>query len=332
MIWKTLLKDAQDSVETAELLFEHNKFGKAAFHAQQSVELSIKAYVVYFNLVKDRQNSLFKTHIPSKILLKDLLSEIIESLNKINLRNMDELIRRLTNMSYQKLENTKRLMKKVDKDKELLKELWKVSLGIQTDESRITEFFHEIEQFKKTTFPFELLESTIVRMRGIFQTIFEKLRKERKSHVIERIKRESSEQSVNRGIPYEITNILFSNETGKDLYNTIKNNSSFADNFDLIDCIYGKDGLLDLCSLISGIKEESLSRNEREATLRMYYLAHLSEIVLFTYPHEELGRYSEIIDGKSVETWYEERKIELKKIIDTSRLTFDRTKSLLMQY
>lgn len=324
------MDDAKDAIETAELLYKNERFGKSAFNAQQAVELSIKSYVKYFDLIHENQNNIFKTHIPSKILLKDILSVIVESLNKNNLREMDELVTRMIDISFKKLDKTKRLMKKVDDDKELLKELWKISLGITPNESRVKSFFDEIKEFKEMTFPFEMIESFIIRMRNVPKSIFDALRRERKSHLISIIKKFTMDKTQTKGIPSELTNIIFSDIKGKDLHDAIQNTSNFSDSFDIIDYLYGKDGILDMVNSLGKKSEEIIENREREITLRMFYLASLSETVLLTYPHEELGRYSGDIDGKTTEEWYIEKKENLKGIINNARTVFNRTEALIL--
>ena len=71
--YELLINKARENIEISELLFDNDKLGNASFHAQQAIELSIKSYVIKFNLLEGiRRDNLFKTHMPSKILLKDI--------------------------------------------------------------------------------------------------------------------------------------------------------------------------------------------------------------------------------------------------------------------
>lgn len=328
--WKIVLDDAKDSIDSAELLFQGSKFGNAAFLAQQAVEKTIKAYAIRFDLLNEKtQKNLFKTHLPSKILLKDLISDLLESLNKTNVREMDLLVSQLVDSSFKKLDKTKRIMKKVDGDKKLTIELWKFSLGITSEESRITQFFDEIKEFQEQKIPIEMFESTIGRIREVVIGLNETLRKERKSHLIETIKKFVLKQGKEHGIPENITNIIFTEDKGKNLHKIVLDNLDYMKTFDIIDALYGKDGLFDFLNQIADQSENLMKKNEKEITPRMFYLSFLSNIVLLTYPHEEIGRYSEPIDGKTTDEWYLEKKDELKKLIEESRIAFDKTEKII---
>lgn len=313
--WKLFLDKGKQNLDISRTLFKDEFYGQTAYHVQQAIELAIKAYALKFELLEiPKSNNLFKTHLPSKILLKEIYAKMIEDFNHIKTQDLDPLIEENMHESIMLLQKTSKIMKDADKNPRALEELWKFSLGIYVTGSKIESFVDEIQKIADTKVPFEFVESMIMYMRTKFTDLFDEVKRSRKSHLIPSMMKEFRKRCEEKGIPPESFDLYFQDTRGEKLAKQVHDSIEATKTIDLLELCYGKNGFIeDIKKFAPNLKK--FSDINYEKMMRLIYLSSLNKAVLLSYPHEEYGRYSEVIDEKSTEDIYIEHVKDLQIII-----------------
>ena len=86
--WELCIDKAFENIDTSKELYKKNRFGLAAFHAQQALEISIKSYCYKFEIIPENANKKsFKTHLPSSILFQEFFDYLLKSYNENRRKN-----------------------------------------------------------------------------------------------------------------------------------------------------------------------------------------------------------------------------------------------------
>lgn len=316
--WELYRNDASDNIESAYILFEKEKFGHSAYHAQQAVELSIKAYALKFNYIKNpEEDTKSRTHLPSKLFLKDIYDQAIESFNQINIREIDQILNNILHVGIQSLDNARRIMRDADKDKKSLKEdLWKISLGLPVMHSKVTEYFDAIEKLHTSDIPIELIELQIMYFRNLVLDAFYQLRKNRHLEVVASIKKEVLELSDKHNLPKEFLELYVNQMSSNEMKTIISRSITSLNSLDFLNLTYGKDGMLGSYSKLPHNVKKDVTGIDFNSISKLIYLTSFSNIAILTFPHEEYGRYSKFI-GEVVSTeLYVRQKDNLLKLLN----------------
>ena len=327
--YELLISKSKENIETAELLFNHGKLGLAAFNAQQSIELAIKSYVIKYNLLEGvKKENLFKTHLPSKILLKNIFRYLINESDRLeSKKKTKKWLLKIINQSTDNIHKTTSIMKKVDSSEAELENLWKMSLGIKIEDSRVLTYFKELLE-PDETISSKMTVEIIREFQQTYDTVMKEAVKHRLSHKIPEIQKEATIRAKKYGIPERILKMFFEQEKPEIIIQEIKKLD--PNSVDVIGGLYDKGGIADMREKL--IKDDDDGKQkEQQIMLRIKYLEQLNYIVLLTYPHEQLGRYAKIIDGKNTEQWYSEKKEALEIIIDECRAVFERTYAIVTE-
>lgn len=318
--WELYLKDAEENSKAAKELFDKGSLGLAAYHAQQTVELTVKAYGLNFGFIESPDvSNQSKTHLPSKILLSETFERIIESFNKLSLRTTDTITKDQLIKGISHLENTKDLLKKLDsrKNGELKEAVWRYSLNQDTDNERVKKYQDSIEEITTTTYPNELTKVQLNNFNTTFQDTFNDLRKTRKSHLIEMIKNIALKKTRVHKIPNELVEIFFVTKISEESFKKIFKEKSNIASIDVLQLLYGKNGMLQIIQELPIEMKNESDFNENVKLAKLTLLNVLTDLSLLTYPHEDYGRYStKISDTESTRDVYQNQKKELEVLIN----------------
>jgi HEPN domain-containing protein len=334
--WEIYLKDASNNIESAHILFDKEKFGHSAYHVQQAVELSIKAFALKFNIIENPEtDTKSRTHLPSKLFLRDVYDQAIESFNKINIREIDQMMNNILHVGIKSLDNVRKIMKDVDKSekKSLKEDLWKISLGLSVSHSRITEYFDEIEKLHSLGMPVELMELQIMYFRNIILDVFHQLRRNHQNHVVEYIKKDILKLAEIHNLPKEFLELYVNYMSSNEMKAVLSQTSKSLETIDFLNLTYGKDGMLSSClKLPSNVKNDFIG-NDFESLYKLIYLTSFSSIAILSFPHEEYGRYSKIIDETTISTeLYIQQKDNLQKLLNRSERECQRLAEYLFSH
>ncbi len=91
-IWEYDLEQAKNNLKSANILFTEGFFSLSTFHAQQCVELGIKAVALKFGFEQYfKKNPKFKySHIPARGLTTEVYDFVITSLESADTSQFDE--------------------------------------------------------------------------------------------------------------------------------------------------------------------------------------------------------------------------------------------------
>lgn len=325
--WKLFLNDAEDAIKSSELLFNHEFYGKSAFHAQQCVELSIKTYLLKFQPIEKD----FNNHLPLKLILRNLRRNT-ELLKKLKSKAVNPRIESLLDKTDTALQDIIKKMDKSDKKEEHKKELWKCSMGISELNQEDFKILKEFQDIKNNQFENEVVGLIVGMVKNLLSKIKRSMKKELKKCLLsETIKNGIIDDGIKNGI----IEIMFSDNSEESIWNEICVISDKIKNSgrNMLDLLFEPNGLLvNIIKNRNTGKVEMLNPVELQTIFHMVYIIQHTEISLFTLPHETLGRYSVAVDDRTTKDLYRENKDSLQKLIEKSRRVFEQTDSIIKQY
>jgi len=201
-----------------------------------------------------------------------------------------------------------------------------MSLGIKIEESRVLTYFKELAE-PDETMSLKMTIEIIKEFQQAYDMVLKEATRQRVAHKIPEIQKETAIRAKKYGIPETIMKMFFEQEKPEMIIQEVKKLD--PNSVDVIGGLYDKGGIADIREKL--IKDDDGKQKEQQIMLRIKYLEGLNYIVLLTYPHEQLGRYAKIIDGKNTEQWYSEKKDELEIIIDECRSVFERTYAIVTE-
>ncbi len=320
--WKLFLGDAEEAIVASELLFKHGLYGKSAFYAQQCVELSIKSYLLKFHPTEKD----FNHHLPLREVVKKLKVDT-DLLGRVKSKATNHVIKSLLDKVDIALEDINTKMNSVQKEKHK-KYLWECSMGISELNREDFKVLKEFQDMKSSQFEDEIF--------GLVTDVFRHQLSKRKQNEKEEFKKlllstTIKNEIIEEDIKNEIIEIMFSDSQEesirriRDFFDRIRNSGR-----NILDLLFKPNGLLTgIIKHTKTGKVEILTPLELQAIFHMVYVIQHTEISLFPLPHEILGRYSVIIDGKTTKDLYSENKDGLLELIQKSRNVFKQTDSTI---
>ncbi|MBI1662687.1 MAG: hypothetical protein IS860_04170 [Nitrosopumilus sp.] len=222
------------------------------------------------------------------------------------------------------LEKLKKILDDLkDHNNSKMKQVWKYSLKIN-DDSKIQQELEEIKKMQNLipiTFFNEVLESYrnwVIDVIASQKYIKQKLNVQR---AIEKAKKSTKEL----GFSDDIVNSFLTRKSTlwkSEITQYVIKHGAVR----VFDNILGKDGLF------SNIVHKDASMRENFVSIRwLAWIGLISPSVIYSFPHEQIGRYPIMIENKNSEDWYEEKADELKFIIDDCDFGIKRVKDMMKQ-
>lgn len=316
------MDDAEDAIKSSKLLFEQGLYGNSAFHAQQCVEMSIKAYLLKFHPTIGNFNS----HLPLELVLTKLKPEI----KILGPRVTNPIIEKLLEKAGSALDD---ISKKADSAQKVThrKNLWECSMGLSKLNQKDFKIVQEFQNIKKDHFENEILVLVTGSIRKLLPKIKRSEKENLKRHFLSMPIKDVADDDIND----EIIEIAFSEDSEESIQNricalvdTIKNSKK-----NLLGLLFeAQDLFKDITKHKQTENMEILTQRELQAIFHMIYVIQHVEISLLTFPHEILGRYSDYIGDRPIKDLYRENKNCLQKLIKKSKDVFEQTDSAIKQY
>ena len=320
------MNDAKDAINSSKLLFNHGLYGQSAFHAQQCVELSVKAYMLYFCPSEGDINN----HYPLKVVLRHLKTKT-KQLRILKSKITNPFIEDLLEKGDMTLNDIYRKMNSAKKEKHK-KDLWKYSMKMSELNREDFKILKEFQNMKNNQFENEMFAMVIAPLRHQLSHI----RRDAKEKLKKKLLSTSLEINNRSGdIKSEIIEIIFSDISEESIRNGINTITVKIKNTgtNILDRLYEPNGwLANIIKNTKAEKMEILTLCELQVIFHMMYIIQHLKISLLTLPHETIGRYSVDIDGQTTKYLYGKRKDKLWKLIRKSHNVFKQTDLKIKQY
>ena len=273
--------------EKSKLCFEKLDFELSSYLMQQSLEKTIKAYLLKKKVIVNPEEL---GHLPlSKIF--DLLQEDIKhrQRNYPDEEYLSDAFRQATDITKQLSKMFKEVVKQPKKSK-LKIPIWKESLGISLKDNEKQAFQEEFKEMPLTIIrgivslknyashisdeQYKMIEENLGINKNQIKSLNSKLPEIEKIEDMKNLDPSLQEQFINMGLELMKTSEVSSNQTFQNQYN-------------------------------SSILEIFLE------------IILLRDIILKVTVHEGIGRYPIIIDGKVSTDWYAEKQDQLMNLLNT---------------
>lgn len=327
--WSLLRDKANENLFAANNLLKHKKYGLAAYHAQQCVELTIKAFC-YKHSFNDylAKNESIRTHNPSQIILSKYFNHLIDMTNRIDRRNLDEDIEQGLDKTLKLLEELKKILEKAEKDHNFLKQLWKYSLKVEIESEKIKNWLKKVQEYDTNDISLTLSGKIVISGHDL---LLQKISASRRAHnlksrfQIETILGETVMEPLR--LPKSLVKpFLYKSEAEFESELTIAVKD--RDPMEIFDLIYGPQGLIEQMNQLGIAKKDSTDTLKN--TFHIWgVMVTICKIAILTYPHETFGRYPEEIKDKTTEEIYQNKSDVLKDMILECDKTYQRITNML---
>lgn len=336
--WELFIKKAQEHITLASSFFYPvGLYSFAAFHAHQSLELSIKAcaykfgFELYLKNLKKKKKSL-RTHQPAKVMMKEVYHYLIERSNAINRRELPYEIDQGITDFIKAGDHFVKTMEYIEQDETARIDVWKHSLGIPIKNPKLEKLINSLETYSGEQYLQNFFTEVFNYVRRTIFEAIQLLRKARQSHKMPMIKRNLRESMKEHDLPENLIDALLDNKYSyasyyKEIHDFVKKKGEF----EALHLVFSPKGLLhDIQNTTNKNEKEAISDKEALDFTWMSYLIAISYMVVLTHPHQSLGRYPEIIDNKEdSETLYSKHGEKLKSLIDECKAAHERIKKMI---
>ena len=298
-IWCSYIEQSRSNTEIANQLYQQCKYGPAAFFAQQSIELAIKAYAIRFGLASVEEISV---HLPSQILLPQIYEMAQSEIKKIQNQRLSGILEEISQDSLKQVMKTSKVLIKMEKKKSFRNDCFRMSLGLGVHKN--SGFASALQQFADSASRNSInsnnnnsmasmlkslaFDNDIPKLLSSFTILAQQsiaiIHKTRQTHRIQAVRSEFEHYLKANSIPARLSEIIFDyrkysdkSEIEKFFDSEFENIKDF-DYDDMVEVFVGKDGVLDK---ISKIKEAKHSGK----LLTLVSIITVSDAVIFSYPH-----------------------------------------------
>ena len=287
-VWELLAKNALDDKETMKTTYKAGSYGISAYHCQQCLEKIIKAVILKNNFSKNDAKHL--GHRPLSNTWNEFVKKCVENIEK-------------------RRENTKKRgeeMKEWEEDIQKL-EMYSVLVSLRDASEHFFDYVERLapqvmekkkpnDLFKKLWWKWSLDIPFIGNEKNQWDAIFQPYKENLASHVhgeshvgslqqnIKSKKQHATTKNVKTAMQHQHGNCCIS--FCMVMFKQFKNN--YLNNQHLI----------------------SQSSDIMPETFGSFIL--LMPIHNCVFPHEDIGRYDQIVDGKSTTEWYDIKRVELE--------------------
>lgn len=320
--WEYQINKAHENIALSKKLFDDEKFGLSAFHAQQGLEMAIKAFCYRKKIdeIFESEKSL-KTHLPSAVLIEKYFRYIIDLDNQFDRRSRGEELEEQVNKVISILEKLKSILDGLKYHKKM-NQVWKYSLKIK-DDSKVQKALEEIQQMQ-SNIPLNFFDNFIETYRSeLVETINKKKyikEQQRVQKAIDKAKKTTSDLGFSKNFVNSFLDIT-SNQWKSEIKSFVITHGAIRS----FDIVMGEDGLF---SNLYGITNKK-TQNSFVSPRWLAWIGLISPSILLSFPHEQIGRYPVMIDNKMSEDWYKEKKNELLLIIEDCAFGIKRIKEMI---
>lgn len=203
------------------------------------------------------------------------------------------------------------LMKKMEKDEELLVAMWKKSLGIDSDNQELKNFLRNLRIIDESG----IINDFAIRcndfIRSAVLTLFKKIKSARRSLAIKyRILPDVRDILKGYDLPASLVDAYVGNDP-KEYDAEINEFVSKHGGIRILNIIFRPNGILEALSAIDKdlktIEFKKTTNRIMEFAKRYSWLSHIaaiSSVMLLMYPHVSIGRYPRLIGASESDAMY----------------------------
>lgn len=337
--WRLYLTKAEQNIDAANLLFDRGMHGLAAYHAQQSLEMSIKACVYRFGFDEylklkriteldfvrgqEKHDPLY-THNPSAVLLRASYKFCNDEIERLKAKKgIEPSLLPVFEEILDATRQIRNLMDRMDEKKQVKLEVWRRSLGLETKDEETDRLISGIKKASENRVVERFIDSSFNWLYKILEWFKKSAIRNRKSHMIyTAVIPEARGLLQDAGLPSEFAKAFFAKD--RETYQiAIGDFIAQKGTWNVLNLLFKPQGPFDKAakwssSEIAKVDDIGLPLNElRNYFIWISYIVAMSYPMILIYPHEEYGRYpTPINDGKNTEVNYSERRAELRKRIN----------------
>jgi HEPN domain-containing protein len=338
--WSLYLAKAEQNTDAANLLFNKAMHGLAAYHAQQALELSVKACVYRFGfeeylklkrvtelefaLGQGRHDPLYE-HNPSVVLLRAGYRFCHEEVERLKARQkIDPSLIPVFEEVLDATRQIRNLMDKMDEKKQVKLEIWKCSLGLGTKDEETERLIAGIKRASESRIVERFIEHSFSWLYGVLEWLRRNATRTHQSHkIFTAIIPEARRLLQKGGLPSEFAEAFFAKD--RETYQKIINDFVAEKGmWNALNILFRPGGLFDEAAKMWGsetatVDEIGMPFNDlRNYYIWISYIVAMSYPMILLFPHEEFGRYPTPVDERNTELIYAECYPELRKRIDES--------------
>jgi hypothetical protein len=351
--WELYRRDYESMSKAIKPLLKKGLYGLAAFQAQQSLEVLIKACICKYGFEKYLQTRLrdgdetfyaifefdknirssLVSHLPSGAILRLTFDFIELQIRKIgNQNNIDTSLRPVLEEMRFTISTLVNLLKYVDSKGDGIHdprlELWKVSLKLETPDKQIRNNLDTIlEAGRKNLVDNFALIATDYTQRKV-RDLIASLRQARNFNALHFQARDAIHEIFEKiGIPDYLA-VVFLDDSPQNFRDAlIAYLQSEDDNWRMLTALLAPGGVTDFVadkqiefrSVNVAGKRARLSRVRYDFTW-VPYLMSISYVAVFLYPHEQIGRYIRVVENETTTyELYSDRSKILRELIERAQ-------------
>lgn len=251
----------------------------------------------------------FRTHDPLVVLLEEALAFTQSRLSGGIVLNRE--ITGIASRFVKTLTTLVEIMKKMEKDEELLHAMWKKSLNIDTSHTEVVKLLKELEAIEKEGLVNEVSISCANIIRKLVFDLFQDIRKAHRSlaikySIIPQVREILSEHNIPPSLVDSFVDI------NQEKYR--QEISGFVEKVGgirILNIIFRPNGILqsmqDIKIDMKNIEFKKMTNSLSEFAKRYSWLSHvvsISVIIILMFPHVSIGRYPVVVGGIDSETLY----------------------------
>jgi HEPN domain-containing protein len=315
--WEVAIDKAGQNISAAKLLYDGHLYGLSAYHAQQALELSIKAGAYKMGFLQYvKKKPPLRSHNPPEVILPFVYDFLIDLVQEIDKSKLDDWIKRGLDEPLEIFRMIRDNLYRVKKNDKLKENLWRSSLKIEIHDKDILDLKKKLDDYANNRLTI-YMERIMYFLQDLVCCMINELKKTRHSEKIPPLIKECEGELAKYGLPsILIRHFINRNETA--WKNELVRLVEMKGESEALDIILGPGGALTMLQKHNSrlSLNQKWSVNDQLKITWITYVSAISPLVLQIYPHEEFGRYPITRPDFDTEKTYAERKIELKAMID----------------
>lgn len=319
-MWKYYMEKSNENMLVSKQLYDNKNYGLSSFHAQQGLELAIKSFCLKHKInERFTKPSIFKTHLPSNILLEEFFKYIIDLYNKGSGRHKNRDVELLFNETIQIIEGLLKILKDMS-DTRKSNQIWCYSLKIPT-ESIITDKLKEISNKQINT------QTSLFDVDGFRQKLIKHINDKTKyikgSDEFERNKNKCNKKLIKHGFHDNFLDSFLTNNSNDWKYylKSFINKEGSIKTFDIILKHF-------YCQKSFNFNINKKDDQDFNIMSKLIWCSLISSSIILLFPHEQIGRYPTFICNKISDGWYGEKCDILLKLINDCKISVKRIQEM----
>ena len=306
--WNEFRLQSIRDLQSCMLLYQDEDYGNSAYLLQQGLEKYVKAYLFKFDLFIGNPRKLRHLTLPK------IWESLIHNIQK-KIDSSDKDAKELFQQSLQMIEIIAKFFKKIEDGEDVRYKyaMWKHSLGVElnSQEKGVLKYFND------------QMENELTPLIAVSYTKFIKtLARIMPLITSDPVKKNALESLVKTITGKSLDEVLDQNPYGapQNLYEIASEMPAFFNQLESL--------IYEIMKITKG--DESFLQTDFMKSLLIAWILSIKDELIFTFPHEDLGRYPVTIEGSSSRWIYEQKSVKLNELIIKGKNACDKVEKMLM--